>query len=106
MHFAPDRIEVQILREALMNNRNISIRTPNDDYLGQSWAPWFERFPDAKSFVLLPLTRQGALLGLLYADHMVSNVQGWTEEEQALVEQIKCVLGSALEQQDADEAAW
>jgi HD-like signal output (HDOD) protein len=85
-----------IARDALLNNVDLYIRSSSDDWRGQSGEHWFSVFPDAKSFVLLPLARENLLLGLIYADHSSSNVQGWTSEEKELVQAIKQVVGVAL----------
>jgi hypothetical protein len=60
-------------------------------------------FPDARTFVLLPIAREHLLLGLIYADHSSSNVQafkwqcaGGTSDEKELVQAIKQVVGAAL----------
>src|SRR5262249_18494717 len=85
------------VRNALLKNANLYLRSPSDDALGQSWEAWFSLFPDAKSFFLLPIVRDDHLLGLFYADYSRSNEQGWTSEELEAVEAIKRVVRLALQ---------
>ena len=68
------------------------------------WERWFSLFPDAKSFFLIPIVYDNALLGVIYADYSRSNEQGWTSEELDLVEAIKQVAGSALKAERASSA--
>ena len=83
--------------QALCKNLNIYIRSPSDDALGQSWERWFSLFPDAKSFFLVPIVQENALLGVIYADYSRSNEQGWTSEELEAVEAIKRGVRLALQ---------
>ena len=93
-----------VVREALLKNANLYIRSSSDDALGQSWERWFSLFPDAKSFFLVPIVHDSALAGVIYADYSRSNEQGWTSEELDLVEAIKQVAGSALKAERASSA--
>jgi hypothetical protein len=86
-----------VVREALLKNANLYIRSSSDDALGQSWERWFSLFPDAKSFFLAPIVHDNALLGVIYADYSRSNEQGWTSEELEAVEAIKRVVRLALQ---------
>jgi len=86
-----------VVRQALCKDLNLYIRSPSDDTLGQSWARWFSLFPDAKSFFLVPIVHDNALLGVIYADYSRSNEQGWTSEELEAVEAIKRVVRLALQ---------
>jgi HD-like signal output (HDOD) protein len=78
-----------VVRQALCKDLNLYIRSPSDDAFGQSWARWFSLFPDAKSFFLVPIVHDNALLGVIYADYPRSNEQGWTSEELEAVGAIK-----------------
>ena len=93
-----------VVRETLLKNANLYIRSPSDDALGQSWERWFSLFPDAKSFFLIPIVHDNVLLAVIYADYSRSNEQGWTSEELDLVEVIKQVAGSALKAELASSA--
>ena len=86
-----------VVRETLLKNANLYIRSPSDDALGQSWERWFSLFSDAKSFFLAPIVHDNALLGVIYADYSRSNEQGWTSEELEAVEAIKRVVRLALQ---------
>ena len=86
-----------VVREALLKNANLYIRSSSDDALGRSWERWFSLFPDAKSFFLAPIVHDNALLGVIYADYSRSNEQGWTSEELEAVEAIKRVVRLALQ---------
>jgi transcriptional regulator with GAF, ATPase, and Fis domain len=86
-----------VVREASLKNANLYMRSPSDDALGQSWERWFSLFPDAKSFFLVPIIHDNALLGVIYADYSRSNEQGWTSEELDAVEAIKRVVCLALQ---------
>ena len=90
-----------VVRETLLKNANLYIRSPSDDALGQSWERWFSLFPDAKSFFLIPIVHDNALLAVIYADYSRSNPQGWTSEELDLVESIKQALSVALQAERA-----
>ena len=90
-------IEDGVVREALLKNANLYIRSSSDDALGRSWERWFSLFPDAKSFFLAPIVHDNALLGVIYADYSRSNEQGWTSEELEAVEAIKRVVRLALQ---------
>ena len=93
-----------VVRETLLKNANLYIRSPSDDALGQSWERWFSLFPDAKSFFLIPIVHDNVLLAVIYADYSRSNEQGWTSEELDLVEAIKQVADSALKVERASSA--
>jgi len=93
-----------VVRDALLKNANLYIRSPSDDAFGQSWERWFSLFRDAKSFFLVPIVQDNALLAVIYADYSRSNEQGWTSEELDLVETIKQVAGSALKAERASSA--
>ena len=86
-----------VVQDALLKNANLYIRSPSDDALGQSWERWFSLFPDAKSFFLVPIVHENALLAMIYADYSRSNPQGWTSEELEEVEAIKRVVRLALQ---------
>ena len=85
------------MRQALLKNAELYMRSPSDDALGQSWERWFGLFPDAKSFFLIPIVYENALLGVIYADYSRSNEQGWTSEELEAVEAIKRGVRLALQ---------
>ena len=65
--------------------------------LSQYRARWFSLFPDAKSFVRVPIVGDNELLGAFYADYSRSNEQGWTSEELEAVEGIKRAVRLALQ---------
>jgi HD-like signal output (HDOD) protein len=90
-----------VVREALVKNVNVYLRSRNDDALGQSWEPWFSLFPDANSFFVLPIVGGDRLLGVIYADYPRSNEQGWTSEELDAVEAIKRAVRLALQAERA-----
>jgi transcriptional regulator with GAF, ATPase, and Fis domain len=97
VHRLQDITRGGVVREALLNNANLYIRSPGDDRLDQSWERWFSLFPDAKSFFLVPLVRENELLGVFYADYVRSNEQGWTSEELAAVEALKQAVCVAIQ---------
>ena len=86
-----------MVRETLLKNANLYIRSPRDDALDQSWERWFSLFRDAKSFFLVPIVHDNALLAVIYADYSRSNEQGWTSEELGALEAIKQALSVALQ---------
>src|SRR4029079_1313046 len=88
-HCLQSVVQDGVLRETLVKNVNLYLRSRDDDALGQSWEHWFSLFPDAKSFFVLPIAGGDRLLGLIYADYPRSNEQGWTSYELDAVEATK-----------------
>jgi hypothetical protein len=92
-----DLFQVATARQA-----DIYIRDATDPKLQASLPQWFKSaFPDAKSFLLLPVGDSDGSVGFFYADHGRANVQGLTGEEMRLLKTLKQAIRSAVRQEQA-----
>lgn len=82
---------------ALSKNADVYIREASDERVQKSLPIWHRATcPDARSFLLLPLSANGATIGFIYADYGQSNVRRLTTEEVALLKTLKTQVALAL----------
>lgn len=79
-----------LFNAAVLQKADVYIRDATDTRLQKSLPEWFHRTcPDAKSFLLLPLSGDDACVGFFYADHREPNVSALTREEVDLIKSLK-----------------
>jgi HD-like signal output (HDOD) protein len=84
---------------ALAKNADVYIREATDERLQKSLPIWHRATcPDARSFLLLPLSANGTPIGFIYADYAQSNVRRLTTEEVGLLKTLKTQIALALRQ--------
>jgi GAF domain-containing protein len=82
---------------ALSRNADVYIREASEGRVQKSLPIWHRATcPDARSFLVLPLSANGATIGFIYADYGQSNVRRLTTEEVALLKTLKTQVALAL----------
>jgi len=84
---------------ALIKNVDVYIRESGDERMQKALPVWYRTIcPDARSFLMLPLTASGATVGFLYGDYAQSNARRLTIDEVELLKTLKTQVGIALRQ--------
>jgi len=84
---------------ALAKCADVYIREAADERVQKSLPAWHRAAcPDARSFLLLPLSTNSSIIGFIYADYAQSNVRRLTTEEVGLVKTLKMQIAIALRQ--------
>ncbi|HJV85566.1 MAG TPA: HDOD domain-containing protein [Noviherbaspirillum sp.] len=82
---------------ALENDADLMISDATAQKIRELLPPWYRtQFPDARSFILLPLVVQKKQIGLFYADRMQAAPEGVPPDETALIKTLKGQILGAL----------
>lgn len=91
---APSR---DLFHLALENDADLMISDATVQKIRELLPPWYRtQFPDARSFILLPLVVQKKQVGLFYADRMQAAPEGVPPDETALIKTLKGQILGAL----------
>ncbi len=91
---APSR---DLFHLALENDADLMISDATMQKIRELLPPWYRtQFPDARSFILLPLVVQKKQVGLFYADRMQAAPEGVPPDETALIKTLKGQILGAL----------
>ncbi len=79
-----------LVNAAVVQHADVYIRDAGDPALQENLPGWLrESCPEAQSFLLLPLHRGDASIGLIYADHRDTHLTRFTHEEVQLIKTLK-----------------
>jgi HD-like signal output (HDOD) protein len=83
---------------AMENDADLMISDASSAKIRDLLPPWHKALlPDAKSFIVLPLTVNKVQLGLFYADRIAAAPEGVPADETALIKALKSQVLAALE---------
>lgn len=82
---------------ALTKNTSIFLTDAHDPTISKRIPQWLkDTLPPAQSIFLMPFAVKGSPAGIIYLDWGDNRREGFTEEEQALIEKLRAVVGNAL----------